>query len=286
MKVPAPGDDEITVDMIKPAPTQIQECIFQLIVNMWREADNEGEQKHWSSAVHKAVVLMLYERKGNMQSLDHYRVICLLSMVSRVLARMAMSRCSRYFESLGFLVNVQWGFRRERSTRDVILIARIIAELSSEWERNLGLSRAAMERAGTWDRNAERWETEHSAFKETQPLLHVAATPRQPMWDLLKKEGLHPRILAIFVRLHGETSYIVRLKSGESKAYTLKRGVRELVELNEITPGIRLRCSSSLRCNDRMKANRRDEPQDEETLRSLHTLGFADDTTTFPSAED
>ena len=197
MKVPAPGDDEITVDMIKTAPIQIPECIFQLLVNMWREADNEGEQKHSSPAVHKAIVLMLYKRKGNMQSLDNYRRICLLSMVSRVLARVAMSRCSRYSQSLFLLVIEEWGFRRERSTRDVIFIARIVAELSSEWERNLGLSRAAMERAGTWDRNAERWQTEHSAFKETQSMMYLAnikkAYPSAP---------LHPRILAIFRRLH------------------------------------------------------------------------------------
>ena len=73
MKVPAPSDDEITVDMIKTAPIQIPECIFQLLVNMWREADNEGKQKHWSPAVRKAIVLMLYKRKGIMQSLDNYR---------------------------------------------------------------------------------------------------------------------------------------------------------------------------------------------------------------------
>ena len=93
------GDNEITVDMIKTAPIQIPECIFQLLVNMWRVADNEGEQKHWSPAVHKNIVLMLYKRKGNMQSLDNNKGICLLSMMSRVLARMAMSRCSRYFGS-------------------------------------------------------------------------------------------------------------------------------------------------------------------------------------------
>ena len=90
------------------------------------------------------------------------------------------------------MVNEQWGFRRERSTRDVILVARVVAELSSEWERNLEVSRSAMERAGTWERNSERWEAEHKVFKETQPTSYLAdikkaypSAPRQPMWDLL-----------------------------------------------------------------------------------------------------
>ena len=97
MKVSAPGDDEITVDMIRTANIPLQECILRLLVKMWREAGNEGEQKHWSPAVHKAVVLMLYKRNGDFRSLDNYRGICLLSMISRVLARLAVSRCSKYF---------------------------------------------------------------------------------------------------------------------------------------------------------------------------------------------
>ena len=80
----------------------------------------------------------------------------------------------------------------------------------------------------------------------------------------------------------------------------LKRGLREgcassctlhnvfhncaLEELNRVTPGIRLRCSPSLRCNGRTRGGRRDAPPVEETLRCLHTFGFADDTTTiFPA---
>ena len=228
-------------------------------------------------------------------------------MISSVLARLAISRCSKYFEILCIMVNEQWGFRRERSTRDVILVARIVAELSSEWERKLEGSKAAMERAGTWERNAERWETEHKLFKEPQPMLYLAdikkaypSAPRQPMMDLLKRNGLLPRILAVFRRLHGETSYTVRLRSGDSGVYSLKRGLREgcassctlykvfhncaLEELNGVTPGIRPRCSPSLRCNGRPRGGRRDVPLEEETLRCLHTLGFEDDTTTiFPA---
>ena len=59
MKVSAPGEDEITVDMIETAPIPIQECILPLLVKMWQEADNEGGQEHLSPAAHKAVVLMV-----------------------------------------------------------------------------------------------------------------------------------------------------------------------------------------------------------------------------------
>ena len=123
---------------------------------------------------------MLYKCKGDFRSLDHNRDICLLSMISRVLARLAISRCSKHFENLGIMVNEQWGFRRE----------------------------SAMERAGTWERNAP-------------------SAPRQPMWDLLKRNGLPPRILAVFQRFHGETSYSVRLRSGDPGVYMRKRGLRE-----------------------------------------------------------
>ena len=143
-------------------------------------------------------------------------------------------------------------------------------------------------------------------FKETQPMLYLADIkhthpPRDSRCGtVLKRNGLPPRILAVFRRLHGETSYSVRLRSGDSGVYTLKRGLREgcassctlynvfhncaLEELNRVTLGIRLRCSPSLHCNGRARGGRRDAPLAEETLRCLHTLGFADDTTTiFPA---
>ena len=80
----------------------------------------------------------------------------------------------------------------------------------------------------------------------------------------------------------------------------LKRGLREgcassctlynvfhncaLEELNRVTPGIRLRCSPLLRCNEKMRGGRGDAPPAEDTLQYLHTPGFADDTTTiFPA---
>ena len=117
---------------------------------------------------------------------------------------------------------------------------------------------------------------------------------------LAEKKWPPPRILALFRRLHGETSYIARLRSVDSEAYTLTRGLREvcaslctlynvfhncaLEELNRVTPGIGLRCSPSLRCDGRARGGRSDEPLDEETLRCLDTMGFADDTTTiFPA---
>ena len=93
--------------MIRTPPIQVQKRIFQLLVHMWREADSEGEQKHWTPVVHKAFVLRLCKRKGDMQSLDKYREICLLSMISRVLARLATLRCSKYFETQCLLVNEQ-----------------------------------------------------------------------------------------------------------------------------------------------------------------------------------
>ena len=47
MKVSAPGDDEITVDMIETAPIPIQDCILRLLVKMWQEADPAQCTKQW-----------------------------------------------------------------------------------------------------------------------------------------------------------------------------------------------------------------------------------------------
>lgn len=54
--------------------------------------------------------------------------ICLPSIVSRVLARSASQRIQRHVEAVGWLSEVQWGFRQGRSARDATLVVRILCE--------------------------------------------------------------------------------------------------------------------------------------------------------------
>ena len=61
MKASAPGDDEITIDMIRTVWNEAGEKICKLIRKMWRQGC-EGED--WEEEACRAVVWLLWKRKG------------------------------------------------------------------------------------------------------------------------------------------------------------------------------------------------------------------------------
>ena len=74
---------------------------------------------------------MLWKQKGrrdDLDNLDNYRGICLLSIISRIVARIVSVRLRDWAERQGLFVAEQWGFRPHRSARDAILLFRIVCE--------------------------------------------------------------------------------------------------------------------------------------------------------------
>ena len=62
----------------------------------------------WEPSVHAAVVLALF-KKGDRAKLDNYRGICLLSVASRVVARVISCRLRDHTEAVGTFRCDQWG---------------------------------------------------------------------------------------------------------------------------------------------------------------------------------
>ena len=61
----------------------------------------------WEEVVHEADVIALF-KKGDRSSLDNYRGICLLQVVSRLIARVAARRLSAHLEAHGVIATEQW----------------------------------------------------------------------------------------------------------------------------------------------------------------------------------
>eukprot|EP00959_Pyramimonas_sp_CCMP1952_P121508 2540742-Pyramimonas_sp.AAC.1 len=202
-------------------------------------------------------------------------------------------------------VNEQWGLRKGRSTRDIIFVTRVICELYAEWELRLHRSRAACERAGTWEQHRGEWETEHALFQKKRAVLYLAdikkaypAVPREPLWDALRIEGLPLTLVAVFRRLDSETACQVKLGHGTSSTYQLFRGLREgcasscglfnvyhnysLRELLDNLPGVRLQCSTRLRC---AMGRRPWRDPGAVAQRVFRAMGFADDTSSWTDAQ-
>ena len=79
------------------------------------------------------MVISLYKNKGKRDQINNYRGIFLLSMASRILARVMASRIRDWSEEIYLLDVNQQGFRAGRSTADATqILVRMHEELINE----------------------------------------------------------------------------------------------------------------------------------------------------------
>ena len=111
---------------------------------LWVQA---GAGEMWEEQTH-AIVMMLYKGKGDRADPDKYRGICLLTIISRITAKVAVRRIAGYAEQEKLLNNAQWGFRRGRSTRDAIITLRMMAEMCADHEERCRQKIESLEKHG------------------------------------------------------------------------------------------------------------------------------------------
>ena len=124
MRESAGGPDEVTINMLPYSGQTLQDRFFDLVRRLWKSPGS------WEPSVHEAEVPALF-KKGDRAKLDNYRGICLLSVASRVVARVISCRLRDHTESVGTFRCDQWSFRPGRCTRDAILFARLLIETAS-----------------------------------------------------------------------------------------------------------------------------------------------------------
>ena len=113
MKESSAGDDEVTISMIQLGPKELDDEVYALVCELWEEGVSgraETSPDFWDERVHRAIVLMLYKKKGDRTELDNYRGICLLTIISRIVARIMSTRLYAWGEKTGRFHTCQWGF--------------------------------------------------------------------------------------------------------------------------------------------------------------------------------
>ena len=112
----APGIDRVSIKMIKFADGTCKERIVLLIKGMYEKPPTE-----WEDFIKVGLVVPLF-KKGERNSINTYRGVCLLTMGSRILAKVLANRLRDWTEKIGVLEENQQGFRRGRSTADAAQI--------------------------------------------------------------------------------------------------------------------------------------------------------------------
>ena len=86
----------------------------------------------WSEIAHEVFGIMLFKGKGSRADVTKYRCIMIISLVSRVIARILAKRLANFAEKEDRLLHNQYGFRRIRSVLGPILILTLLLEMAAE----------------------------------------------------------------------------------------------------------------------------------------------------------
>jgi len=131
------GADGITAELLK-TDTEITATILEdLFLTIW---DNDLVPKEW-----KQGIIVKIPEKGDLSVCDNYRGITLLSMASKVFARVLIYRIYDIVDAK--LRKEQAGFRHGRGTTEQVFILRNKTEQSTEWNATVYVNFVDFEKA-------------------------------------------------------------------------------------------------------------------------------------------
>eukprot|EP00973_Karenia_brevis_P085383 11848585-Karenia_brevis.AAC.1 len=201
----APGMDKFTAEVLKFGGTRLRRKIYKVVKKMWAraiDADHGHEGEDWPSHWRKGVVIPLWKRKGKRTDKNTYRGITLLSVGSKLLARVVAMRLNRWSDV--WVCEEQCSSRRGRGVDDSLMVTRRLAE---EVNRSIG----------------DDWVLA-SFFDIEKAFPRVA---RDALWELLDRRGCDKRMIKVCRALHEFTDYCVRVQGGLSSEWQPDRGLRE-----------------------------------------------------------
>ncbi|CAG9118026.1 unnamed protein product [Plutella xylostella] len=188
----SPGADKITAEMLKVDSARTANMLYPLFKQIWI---TEHFPEEW-----KEGLLVKVPKKGDKSNCNNWRGITLLSIVSKVMTRVILTRLSASVDKT--LREHQAGFRKSRSCVDHINALRIIIEQCSEWQSDLYLLFVDFEKAF----DTVRWSA---------------------LWKALERKGIPMKIINLIRALYDNSSCRV-LHSGKlSDPIKLRAGVRQ-----------------------------------------------------------
>ncbi len=190
----APGEDGLCGELFKYGGPHLKRELMKLICVIW-EAERVPED------LKNATIIPLFKGKGNRQKVNNYRGISLLSAAGKILARILLNRLNA--EILNALVpEEQCGFRKQRSTIDLIFAMRQLQEKCRE--RNQPLYALFVDFTKAFD-----------------------SVNRQALWKILQKLGCPGKFINIIKALHEGMRAKVRSCSTTSADFTVDTGVKQ-----------------------------------------------------------
>ena len=172
----APGLDGVRIGYIRKACEGIEGRVIEIVQRMFEVRANE-----WDELVKVGAMVPLH-KKGASDQANNFRGVCLLSTCSHVLGREIAKRVGRWAEHLKLLDENQAGFRKGRSTADVVQVMQHIQEDVVDCKRRVN--------DGASDMNEDEWPCARlldlrKAYPRVKPAL----------WSLLERYGMKGQCL-------------------------------------------------------------------------------------------
>ena len=189
----APGEDEITAELLKLGGEVVVQWLVSLASSVW---ESEKIPEDWV----KQLTIPLH-KKGSYQECDNYRGIALLSVPGKVFCRVIQRRLAERAEQQ--LRESQCGFRKGRACIDQIFAIRVLAEKAREFNTPLFLSFVDLRKA-------------------------YDSVNREALWMVLRRKyHLPEKVNRILQALHRGTKGAVRVYGRISAEFPIKSGVRQ-----------------------------------------------------------
>jgi sorting nexin-29 len=189
------GTDYISIDLLKYSSSKhLNLAVYQIIARIWEtvEIPNSFLQ----------LILCSIPKKGDASICENHRGISLISHTSKVLTLLINARMYSYVEEQLILPESQCGFRKGRSTSDMILAVKLIQQHCRE--KQIPLYLAFLDIAKAYD-----------------------SVDRETLWKILHSIGIPPKMLALIRMLYGDTAYQVRFKGETSASFLVKQGLKQ-----------------------------------------------------------
>lgn len=189
-----PGPDGIPSELLKEGGQPLYQHFHNLIKSIWNQEQIPAE---WRTSD----IVTIYKKKGDRSDCSNSRGISLLPTASKVLAKILLTRLTQHLTETT-LPETQCGFRKERSTCDMIFAVRQIQEKCHEQNRDLYI--AFIDLAKAFD-----------------------TVNRELLWNVLSKIGVPNKFLNIVKSLHDNMTACVSIGGSKSKPFNVEVGVKQ-----------------------------------------------------------
>jgi ribonuclease HI len=201
----APGSDLLMAEFLKYGGPALRAELAIVISQVWQtaqDADEGQEAAEWPKRWREGIIFPLWKRKGSRHDRNTWRGITLLSVGSKVVARIVAGRLQVW--SSTWSNPLQFGFTKGSGVDDVQQLTRAFLEdaAGSAHDRIFVFRFFDLEKA-------------------------YPRVARHGLWTLLTKKGCPAGFLKVLKALHNHTASAVRFQGHLSSSFVPDRGLRE-----------------------------------------------------------